>query len=57
MISIPIDFGGILIALFLINVSSVTGVFLFNIFVAVVQVLLHGSFCLIKIKGIKNEAG
>jgi O-antigen/teichoic acid export membrane protein len=57
LISIPIDFAGILVAVLLINVSTVIGVFLFNIFVASVQVLLHGSFCLIKIKGIKYEGG
>lgn len=49
VISISISLASIICGVILINVSSLHGILSFNIFVALVQVLMSGFFCFIKI--------
>jgi len=49
IISIPISLLSIVVAVMFMDVSSLKGVLLLNIFVACVQVLMNGLYCLIKI--------
>ncbi len=51
--SISISVISIAAGAFLFNVGSLYGVLLFNLFLAAVQVILHGGYCLIKIINIK----
>ncbi|WP_289661638.1 lipopolysaccharide biosynthesis protein [Flavobacterium panacagri] len=51
--SISISVISIAAGAFLFNVGSLYGVLLFNLFLAAVQVVLHGGYCLIKIINIK----
>lgn len=51
--SIAVSLLSIGVGAFLFNVATLDGVLLFNIFLAVIQVVLHGGYCLIKIINIK----
>ncbi|WP_264565367.1 polysaccharide biosynthesis protein [Flavobacterium sp. N3904] len=53
LFSISISLMSIGIGAFLFNVGTLNGVLIFNIFLAIIQVILHGGYCLIKIIDIK----
>jgi len=55
LISIPLTILAIIVAILLINISSLAGVLKFNLFVSAVEVLIYFSYCLIKIFSEKQE--
>lgn len=54
-ISIPVSLVSIIIGVIFFDVSSLTGVLYLNIYLATVQVVLNGGYCLIKIYSIRRE--
>lgn len=54
-ISIPVEVVCIVVGALFINVSSIRGIFIFNIFIATVQMLMNASYCLIKILKANKE--
>lgn len=53
LFSISISLMSIGIGAFFFNVATLNGVLIFNLFLAVIQVVLHGGYCLMKIINIK----
>lgn len=56
IISISISISSIVLGVLLINVSSLTGIILFNLFVSLVQVLMHGIYILLHILRLRKDA-
>ncbi|MES2891570.1 MAG: polysaccharide biosynthesis protein [Bacteroidota bacterium] len=54
-ISIPVSLVSIIIGVIFFDVSSLTGVLYLNIYLAVVQMLLNGGYCLIKIYSLRRQ--
>ena len=52
IISIPIEIVSIACSILLFNISSIKGILSLNIFIAIVQVIMHNTYCLIKIKSL-----
>jgi hypothetical protein len=48
-ISVPVSLASIVVGIFLIDISSLRGIFLLNIFIASVQVVMHVSYSLYRI--------
>ncbi len=49
VISIPVSFLSIVVGVSLMDISTLQGVLYLNIFVAIIQVLLNGTYCLLNI--------
>ena len=54
LISISISLSGILLGIFLLDISTLKGVLIFNIFVSIPTVLMHIIYGFLRIKNIRN---
>ena len=55
LISIPVSLLSIIAGVIYFDVSSLKGVLYLNIYLAIVQMLLNGGYCLIKIYSLRNQ--
>jgi O-antigen/teichoic acid export membrane protein len=54
VISIPVSFLSIIVGVIYFDVSSLSGVLYLNIYLAIVQMVLNGGYCLIKIYSLRR---